>query len=125
MGDILMRIDMKREAEVNQRRGLTWRALLSLIWLVLCLFAAYFFTGWLIENEILERGLIYGTLSLPSEFSMEIVRLVAMLIMVVGLQFIAVVLFAMITPQARVRSGKPTAVAQSVDYYERQYSRRG
>jgi energy-coupling factor transporter transmembrane protein EcfT len=120
-----MRIDMKREAEVNQRKGLTWRTVLSLIWFVLCLIFAFFFTGWLIKDGILDKGLIYGTLSLPTELSMEIVRLAAMLILVVGLQFVAVVFFAIITPQARERSGQPTAAAQSVDYYERQYSRRG
>lgn len=118
-----MRIDMKREAEVNQRRGLTWRTVLSIVWFVVCLVFTYLFTGWLIESGTIDQGLVYGTFSLPPEINMEIVRLVVMAILMVMLQFIAVVFFAMITPQARERSGQPTAKAQSVDFYEKQYSR--
>jgi flagellar basal body-associated protein FliL len=118
-----MRIDMKREAEVNQRKGLTWRTLVSVVWLVICLMVAYFFTGWLIGSGTLNESLIYDTLSLPPGLSLTIVRLLAMVILVVGLQFFAVVLFAMITPEAKEHTGRPTAKAQSLDYYERQYKR--
>ncbi len=119
-----MRIDMKREAEINQRKGLTWRTVLSVIWFALCLVLAYLFTGWLVDSQILDSGLVHGTLSLPPELSIELVRVVAMVILVVGLQFFAVVFAAMLNPEARERTGRPTARAQSVDYYEKQYSRR-
>jgi len=119
-----MRIDMKRQAELNQRQGLTWRTLLSVVWLAICLVAAYFFTGWLIDSGALSEGLIYGTLSLPPQLNWMVIRLVTMVVLVVGLQFVAVVFFAMISPHARERSGQPTARAQSLDYYEKQYSRR-
>jgi hypothetical protein len=118
-----MRIDMKREAEVNERKGLTWRTLLSLVWLFLCLVLAYFATGWLIENGTIDDDLVYGTLSVPPAVNMQMVRLAAILLVVGALQFVAVIFFAMTNPAARVRSGRPTTVAQSVDYYEKQYNR--
>lgn len=63
-------------------------------------------------------------LSLPPELTLEMARVVAMVILVVGLQFLAVVFAAMLNPEARERTGQPTARAQSVDYYEKQYGRR-
>ncbi len=119
-----MRIDMKRQAEVNQRKGLTWRTAVALVWFVLCLVFAYFFTGWLIENGTVDGGLVYGTLSLPPELNMQLVRVVATILIAGMLQFLAVVFFAMTSPAARVRTGRPTATAQSYDYYEQQYNRR-
>lgn len=119
-----MRIDMKREGEIQQRKGLTWRTGLAMAWFVLCLVFAYFFTGWLIDSGTINDGLVYGTLSAPPELDMQIVRLLAILIIVGALQFLAVVLFAMTSPAARVRTGEPTATAQAYDYYEKQYNRR-
>ena len=119
-----MRIDMKREAEMNQRKGMTWRTIVAIMWFVVCLVLAYFLTGWLIDSGIVDRGLVYGTFSLPAELDMQIVRAMAIILMVVVLQFFAVVFFAAISPTARVRTGQATATAQSHDYYEQQYNRR-
>jgi hypothetical protein len=124
IGGFLMRIDMKRAAEVNQRKGLTGRMLLTLLWLALCLVLAYFFTGWLFDSGVVDFTSIYNALSLPEGLGPGIVRLMAIVILVVALQFTAVVVMAMAKPEARERTGRPTAVAQSVDFYEQQYSRR-
>jgi hypothetical protein len=121
--DFLMRIDMKREAETNQRRGMTWRTLLASAWFVLCVIFAYFFTGWLINSQTLTGQLVYGNVGLPTEISMPMVRLLVALVLVGLLQFVAVVFFAATNPAARVRSGRPTATAQSIDFYEKQYNR--
>jgi len=120
-----MRIDMKREAEANQRKGLTWRTLLSLIWFVICLILAYFVTGWLVSSGTLDSAFVHGTLSLPPTVNVQIVRVASMLLMVGALQFLVVVIFAMTNPAAKTRTGRPTATAQSYDYYEQQYNRRG
>jgi hypothetical protein len=119
-----MRIDMKRQAELNQRKGLTVRTIVSVLWLALCLVLAYFFTGWLVDNGIFDRGLVYGTLRVPTTINLQVARAGAMVVSVVILQFFAVIFFAMMSPAARKRTGRPTAEAQSVDYYEQQYNRR-
>lgn len=119
-----MRIDMKRQAELNQRKGLSRRTALSIVWFVLCLLCAYFFTGWLVNNGPLDSELILETLSLPPELGVLVVRGVAIILIVGTLQFLAVVVLAMMNPAARARTGQPTATPDSVDYYEQQYSRR-
>lgn len=68
--------------------------------------------------------LIHGDIGIPSTVSLTIVRLAGALLLVGLLQFIAVVFFAATNPAAKVRSGRPTATAQSVDYFEQQYNRR-
>jgi phosphoglycerol transferase MdoB-like AlkP superfamily enzyme len=118
-----MRIDMKRTAETNQRKGLTGRTVLASAWLILCVISAYFFTGWLVSSQTLSGELVYGNFSIPSTVSLNVVRLVSALLLVGVLQFIAIVFLAATNPAAKVRSGRPTATAQSVDYYEQQYSR--
>jgi hypothetical protein len=122
-GGFFMRIDMKRAAEVNERKGLTWRTLLALAWFVCCLIFAHFFTGWLVSNGTLDKGLVHGTLALPPVLNMDLARMIATPLMVGVLQFFAIIFFAMTNPAAKVRSGKPSAIAQSVDYYEQQYNR--
>ena len=119
-----MRIDMKRAAVTNQRKGLTWRTVGASIWFVLCLIFAYFFTGWLFSSQTLTDEMIYGEFGLPGDFNLTIVRLFGVFLLVAVLQFVAVIFFAVTNPAAKVRSGQPTANAQAPDYYEQQYNRR-
>ncbi len=119
-----MRIDMKRAAEANQRKGLTWRTVLASAWLIFCVIFAYFFTGWLVSSQTLSGEVVYGDIGLPSTVSLPVVRLAVTLLLIGVLQFFTVVFFASTNPAAKVRSGRPTATAQSVDYYEQQYNRR-
>jgi len=119
-----MRIDMKRAAEVEQRKGLTWRTLLALVWFVFCVIFAVLFVNWLVSSETLDSGLVHGALAVPPTISMDIIRVTAIALMVGVMQFFAIVFFAATNPAAKVRSGVPTATAQSVDYYEKQYNRK-
>jgi formate hydrogenlyase subunit 3/multisubunit Na+/H+ antiporter MnhD subunit len=113
-----MRIDMKREAELNQRQGLTRRTVLAIVWLFACLIGAYLVTGWLISIGLVDEALVYDTLSIPPNVSLEAVRLASTLLLAFLLQFVTVIVYAMTNPAAKQRSGLPTAAAQAPDYYE-------
>ncbi|HSG15116.1 MAG TPA: hypothetical protein VLE70_02185 [Anaerolineae bacterium] len=119
-----MRIDMKRAAEVNQRKGLTSRTLAATAWFVSCLIFAFFFVNWLFSSGTLNSAVVYGEFGIPDSVSMNVVRLAGVTLLFGVLQFTAIMFFALTNPQARVRSGRPTARAQSLDYYEQQYQGR-
>ena len=116
-----MRIDMKRAAEVNQRKGLTKRTIAAMVWLLFCLIFAVLFVNWLFSSGTVNDALLYGEFGIPPSVGTTAVRLASVLVLVTVLQFFGIMFFAATNPQARVRSGRPTVKAQSLDYYERQY----
>ena len=116
-----MRIDMKRAAEVNQRQGLTKRTVAAMAWFIFCLVFAVMFVNWLFSSGTLNDALLYGEFGIPASIGTTAVRLASVLVLVTVLQFLGIMFFAVTNPQTRMRSGRPTARAQSLDYFERQY----
>lgn len=112
-----MLIDMKRAAEVNQRKGLTGRTVVAMTWFAFCLIFSFLFVNWLLASGTMDNAFVYGEVGVPTSVSMDVVRLVSTAMMFGALQFIAIIIFAMISPQARVRPGRPTATAQAPDFY--------
>lgn len=113
-----MRIDMKRDAEIAKRKGLAGRTIFAVSALVLGFAISYVITTYLFNNEILTDRFFYNQLFIPRTVSETVLRLGVAFVMVFVLQFFAIIAYAVASPEARVRPGTPTAIAQDPDYYE-------
>ena len=116
-----MWIDRKREVEAEKRKGLSARTGIVVGILVVGFFAAYLLTGWLLSSGTLSVDMFYADLGIPGNVSENTIHIGLVLIIVLSLQFIAVLGFAMTNPEARKRSGQPSAMAQDPDFYDSQY----
>jgi hypothetical protein len=113
-----MRIDMKRDAETAKRKGLAGRTIFAVVALVVGFGLSYLITTYLFNNEILTDSFFYNQLFIPRTVSEGILRLGLAFVMVFVIQFFAIIAYAVASPEARVRPGTPTAIAQDPDYYE-------
>jgi len=117
-----MWIDKKRQVEAEQRKGLSSRTIVSVGVLVIGFVGAYLLTGWLFSSGTMSMDLFYTDLSIPATVSETTLRLGLVLLIVIALQFMAIMGFALANPEARKRSGHPTAIAQNPDFYDSQYN---
>ena len=115
-----MWIDKKRQAETAKRKGLSARTAVVIVLLVLGFAAAWLLTSWLLSSGKMSIDLFYNDLGIPRTVSQNTIQIVFTLIIVFALQFLAVLGFAMANPEARQRSGRPTAVAQNPDFFDTQ-----
>ena len=113
-----MRIDMKRQAEVSKRQGLASKTTLALLAFVIGFVIAYLATGYLFSAEILSVNFFYKELFIPDTVSEGVIRFAVALLLVFFLQFMAIMVYALASPSAKMRPGTPTAMAQDPDYYE-------
>ena len=116
-----MWIDKKRQVEAEKRKGLSVRTAVVVGVLVIGFVGAYLLTGWLFSSGAMSIDLFYNDLGIPRTVGENTIQLVLVLIIVFALQFLAVIGFAMANPEARKRSGQPSAVAQNPDFYSDQY----
>jgi len=113
-----MRIDMKRQAEVSKRQGLASKTTLAVLAFVIGFAVTYLGTTYLFSAEIVNVNFFYKELFIPDTVSEGVIRVAMALLLVFFLQFLAIIVFALASPSAKVRPGTPTALAQDPDYYE-------
>jgi hypothetical protein len=120
-----MRLDLKRESEIQQRKGLAKRTVVASAWLVASLVVGFFLTGWLLNSGAIDTAFFYDELSIPETVSLQIIRLILILLVVIVMQFFLIIGFALVSPEARKKTGLPTAEAQSVDPFAAKYDYHG
>ncbi len=113
-----MRIDMKRDAETAKRKGFAGRTIFAVVALIVGFALSYVVTTYLFNNEILTDSFFYNQLFVPRTVSEDVLRLAVAFVMVFVLQFFAIIAYAIASPEAKIRPGTPTAIAQDPDYYE-------
>ena len=113
-----MRIDMKKDAELAKRKGFAGRTVFAVTALIVGFALSYALTHYLFSNEIVSANFFYNQLFVPRTVSEEIIKFALAFVMVFVLQFFSIIAYALASPQARVRTGTPTAIAQDPDYYE-------
>jgi len=114
-----MRIEMKHEAELEKRKGLTWKTLLSVLWLFISFFASYQVAVWLFNEEYLTIASIYQSLRIPTNISETFVTLGTAFVIFLVFQFVVLILFAIVSPSARRKTGIPRADSDDPDPYEK------
>ncbi len=116
-----MWIDKKRQVETEKRKGLSVRTGIVVGVLVIGFVGTYLLTSWLFSSGTLSVDVFYNDLGIPRTINENIIQLGLVLFMVIALQFLAVMGFALTNPEARKRSGMPSAIAQNPDYLDSQY----
>jgi hypothetical protein len=117
-----MWIDRKRQVELEQRIGLSFKVVAVAGILFIGTVAAYFFTDWLFSSGIMTHEFFYRELSITASVSPISIRIGLVLLMVISVQFLATMGVALLKPENRRRSGQASAVAQSPDFYDSQYT---
>jgi hypothetical protein len=117
-----MRIEMKKEAELANRKGLANRTMFALIGMGATLVLAYLVTKTLFSLEVITPGFFYSELSVPPEVSEGMLQLAVVFLFFCGFQIIMMMGFAVISPEARTRTGKPTVDIKDPDYFDQHYN---
>jgi hypothetical protein len=118
-----MRLDRRREEELARRKGLTTRAIVQGIWLLISAVAAYFFVRYLMDNDYLSYAFLYNRVLVPRWIPEWAVLLGLVLIGVIILQFFFLLAFALVSAQGRAKSGTPTAYSSNPDPFDSDYRR--
>lgn len=117
-----MRIDMKHDAELAKRKGLTGRTIVATVWLIMGFVIAYFITNYLFNSELISPNFFYNHLFVPETIDEGFIRAGLMAIIVVAMQFFMLIGFAVASPTARARPGTPTPFAKDPDPYEPKFT---
>jgi preprotein translocase subunit SecG len=112
-----MRLEMKREAELEKRKGQTVRTILAVLWLVISFAVSYLAVGWLFGEEYLEYEYFYQSLMVPGNISESAIKLGMSFVIFLTIQFIVLIIIAALSPTAKRKSGKPRADTDDPDPY--------
>ena len=110
-----MRLDAKREREVARRKGLTVRTILAMLWMALCILAAYYLANYLFENEILKMSFFRGPLRIPYSISDTVIVIGFMLVIVIAINFLFLVVYGLFSSAGRRRPGTPSMYSADPD----------
>jgi uncharacterized BrkB/YihY/UPF0761 family membrane protein len=110
-----MLLDKKQEARIAKRKGLTIRTTIVLVWLILSCALGYLLVSWLFSSGTLTLELFYQKLSFPTSISENVLRLGLVAVFVIVMQFFILIGFALSSPAARERPGKPTVHSRNPD----------
>jgi len=119
-----MRLDAKRDRELAKRRGLALRTVLAVIWLALCIAAAYYVVSYLFQNDVLTFGFFRRRLLVPFSISDQAIVIGLMVVIVVAINFIVLVAYGLLSPAGRRRPGTPSMYSQDPDPDDHKYDYR-
>ena len=119
-----MRLDAKKEREIERRKGLTFRVIAIVIWLALCFIAAYFLITWLIESALIRMGFFYNQLFIPRSVGEELIIFGLVVVVVIVINFFVVIGFALVNPTGRRRPGTPSMHSSDPDPDDRKFDYR-
>ncbi len=117
-----MRLEQKRDEEINKRKGLTGRTIVMVIWLGISIAIAYFLTEYLQNEGYLDiNNLMYNQIGLPRSIPEWAAQLIIMFGIVVVFQIIFWLGFIWFTPEGRRRTGDASMVSRNKDPFSDQY----
>lgn len=113
-----MRIDKKKAAELEKRKGLTGRTIIAFLWLAVSFFVAFLISTWLFSSEVIGTDIFYKDLSIPETVSEIVLRLGLAFVIWVIVQFLVLIGYAATSPKAKMRPGTPTSYSSEPDPYD-------
>ena len=119
-----MRLDAKRERELDRRKGLTSRTIIAFIWLGICIAAGYFLVNWLLETEKLRMRFYYNQLHIPYAVSEGWVIAGTVLVIVIIVNFFVLIGYSLFSPRAKRRPGTPSMFSSDPDPDDRKFDYR-
>ena len=96
-----MRLEKKKQQELDRRSGLTKRTVAFVIWLILSFIVAYFLTEFLFSEGYLSTRLFYRDLRIPNEIPETGLKLMTMFVIVICMQIIFYVGYFFASPEGR------------------------
>lgn len=118
-----MRLDRKKQAELAQRKGLTGRTIVQLLWLVISAVLAYMAINWLFASGQLTYEFFYSALFVPRSVPQTAILAALIVLIVFIMQFFLVLGYAIASPQGRERSGNPSPYSSTYDPMQDDYRR--
>ncbi len=119
-----MRLDAKRERELDRRKGFALRTILSVIWLAISFGLAYLVVKMIIDNDLLTYNFFYNRLLIPREVPTTAIYIGLMVVVVIIINFFVLIGFALVSPMGRRRPGTPSMYSQDPDPDDQKYNYR-
>ena len=119
-----MRIEMKHEAELEKRKGLTGRTILAFVWLFASFAVSILVASWLLIGDIIGTKFFYQDLGIPDTVSEVVLILAVALIIYLIIQLFVLIGYAAFSPKAKMRTGTPSAYSSNPDPYDQTYDGR-
>ncbi len=116
-----MRIEKKKEEELAQRKGLTKRTIVQIIWLGISFVLGYFLAKYLFDSGVLTPSFFYVQLFVPRsvpEWGLVAMSTVGIVIL---LQIMFVIGFIIASPEGRRRTGNPSLHSRRKDPFDDRY----
>ncbi len=112
-----MRLEKKREEELERRKGTAGKTIIQFIWLGISFVIAYFVIDMIINAGYISYNMIYGV-GIPRAIPPIAIKIVLMFFVVVVMQFFLFIGFMIANPEGRRRTGDPTLRSKSKDPYD-------
>lgn len=113
-----MRLEKKNDEKLAQRKGLTGKTIIQVIWLLFTGTLAYFFTNYLFSEGVITANMFYNQLYIPR----SVPELGLKLIMVFGLVIVMQIVFSfgyiLASPEGRRRTGDPSMQSRNKDPFD-------
>ena len=119
-----MRLDAQRDRELVRRRGLALRTILAVIWIAICFGLAYLIVNYLFDNDIVSYRFFYTRLFIPYDVAETVILIGSMILIVVIINFIVLVGYAIASPIGRRRPGTPSLHSSDPDPDDHKYDYR-
>lgn len=116
-----MRLEKKQQEELQQRKGLTGRTIVQVIWLIISGVIAYFLLNYLEGQGAFTYDEIYRLVAIPRSVPEWAVMGGMILLIVIVMQVAMLIGFIVASPEGRRRTGQPSLHSHSKDPFDSEY----
>ena len=116
-----MRLEKQEQEQLAERKGLTVRTIIQLIWLLISFGIAYILLNSLVAAGAFTYSQIYQALALPHAVPQWVLQGTLMLLLVIAMQFVFFLAYAWVSPAGRRRPGEPSLYSRRKDPFDDAY----
>jgi len=113
-----MRLEKKLEQELQQRKGLTGRTIVQIVWLIISGVIAYFLLGFLEGQGAFTYDEIYQMVAIPRAVPQWAVMGGLILLIVMVMQVAMLIGYVFASPEGRRRTGEPSLHSHKKDPFD-------
>lgn len=113
-----MRLEKKNEEKLAQRKGLTGKTIIQVIWLLVTGVLAYFFVNYLFSQGIVTTGMFYNQLLIPRSVPVIGLKLIMVFGLVIVMQIIFSLGYIVASPEGRRRTGDASMYSRNKDPFD-------
>lgn len=113
-----MRLEKKNQEKLDQRKGLTGKTIIQVIWLLVTGGLAYLFVNYLFSEGLLTAGLFYNQLLIPRSVPEVGLKLIVVFGLVIVMQIVFSLGYILASPEGRRRTGDPSMYSRNKDPFD-------